>query len=145
MVSARPTSLVPMQVSAPTVDNPDHDKQHTMPDPAKATLHATYTSPTESKIFSNFLSAPPPSSHSPTAVKDKVNYLSSLRASTKQLQEDINTFLTQKMEEDKLSVAVASQKDVVGGTSKEKMGDGKSKEELLEENYGEDEMGDEES
>jgi hypothetical protein len=116
-----------------------------MPDPAKVTLHATYTSPSESKIFSNLLSAPPRSSHSPTAVKDKVNYLSELRASTKQLQEDINAFLTQKMEEDRLGVAVAGQKDVVGGTGKEKMGEEKTKEELLEENYGEEGMGDEES
>jgi Gon7 family len=116
-----------------------------MPDPFKVALRATYTSPSESKVFSTSLSAAPPSSHSPTAVKDKVNYLSELRASTKQLQEDINIYLTQKMEEDKLSMAMAGQKDMAEGTGGEKEGQEKSKEELLEENYGEEEMGDEES
>lgn len=114
-----------------------------MPDPATSTLRTTYTSPSDTKIFTNPISAPLPSPDTPTAVKDKVNYLSELRASTKQLQEEINVFLTQKMEEDKAGVAVAG-RDVVGGSGGAKKGVEKSKDELEEERYGEEVVGDEE-
>lgn len=104
-----------------------------MPNPTTPTLLATYTSPTSQKAFSTPLSAPLPSPNTPTAVKDKVAYLSELRASTKQLQEDINVLLTQKMEEDK-AVAAATADQGQNGVNGEK---GKSKEQVEEENYGE--------
>lgn len=122
-----------------------------MPNPPKTSLRATYRSPTTSKTFTNPISAALPSSpESPTtAVKEKVNYLSELRSSTKQLQEDLNVFLTQKMEEDRASAAaaVAGQKDAVGaavGWEKRGSSGEKSKEEVEEERYGEEEVGDEE-
>lgn len=111
-----------------------------MPDPPKPTLRATYTSPSSAKTFSNPISAPLPSSESPTAIKDKVSYLSELRASTKHLQEEINVFLTQKMEEDKATASVA---DTGGPEGDKKKEEDKSKDELMEENYGEEEDGDE--
>ena len=115
-----------------------------MPDPAKPNLRATYTSPSNTKVFTIPLSAPIPSSDSPTAVSDKVTYLSELRFSNKELQADLNAFLTQKMEEDRASAAVDGQ-DAVGGSGGEKKNGGqKSTEELLqeeEEGYGEEEDG----
>ncbi|ERF73381.1 hypothetical protein EPUS_07215 [Endocarpon pusillum Z07020] len=112
-----------------------------MPDPPKPTLRATYTSPSSVKTFTNPITAPLPSLETPTAVKDKVTYLSELRASTKQLQEEINVFLTQKMEEDK---AGANATGTEGPEAGSKKGEEESKDELMEENYGEEEIGDEE-
>ncbi|KAF7511736.1 hypothetical protein GJ744_003467 [Endocarpon pusillum] len=112
-----------------------------MADPAKATLGATYTSPSSVKTFTNPISAPFPSSETPTAVKDKVSYLSELRASTKQLQEEINVFLTQKMQEDTASARTTGTEGHEGGSKK---GEENSKDELMEEDYGEEEIGDEE-
>lgn len=65
-------------------------------------LQATYTSPTSSKTFTHSLpSAPAASTEAKTA------YLSALRRSVVKLQEDLNGFLTTKMEEDKTLVASA--------------------------------------
>lgn len=113
-----------------------------MPDPPKPTLCATYTSPSSAQTFTNPISAPLPSPETPTAVKDKVTYLSELRASTKRLQEEINVFLTQKMEEDKASSAGVTGKE--GPEPGKEKDVEKSKDELMEENYGEEEEGDEE-
>lgn len=114
-----------------------------MTEPAKTTLRARYTSPSTTKVFASPIAAPLPSSDSPAAVKDKVAYLSQLRASTKQLQEDINMFLTQKMEEDKAAAATAGQ-DAVGGTDGAEKGETGSKDASDEEYYAEEMMGDEE-
>lgn len=57
----------------------------------------------------------------------KRNYLSQLRLSSKKLQEDINAYLTDKMEEDKRA----------SGLQKEGAPSQKTKDELEEENYGE--------
>lgn len=59
-------------------------------------LKAEYSSPGTSKIFTH----PLPSSHT-TTTKTKIAYLSTLRSSVVQIQDEINTFLTSKMEEDK--------------------------------------------
>ena len=63
-------------------------------------LKADYVSPNSSKTFIHAL---PTSSATSTA--EKTQYLSALRKSVVQLQEDINTFLTSKMDEDKALVS----------------------------------------
>ncbi len=106
-----------------------------MPSPPQPILSATYTSPSSTKTFTHPISAALPSPETPTAVQDKVAYLAELRGSTKQLQEEINVFLTQKMEEDKKATA-----DVAGVEGPQEEG-GKKKDELMEEeNYGEEEV-----
>jgi hypothetical protein len=98
------------------------------------TLSATYTnsstSPPTTHQFSHPISAPIPTSSS-TAVKDKTAYLCDLRKSTKRLQDEVNIFLTQKMEEDKLH-AIKN-----GHDGQEKDAGTKTADEAEEENYGE--------
>ena len=65
------------------------------------TLKAEYKSPNGSRIFESSLS---PISASPST-KDKTAYLSALRSSVATLQEEVNGFLTAKMEEDKALVS----------------------------------------
>ena len=57
-----------------------------------------YTSPTSTQTFSSPLSATPTSQSS---VQEKSQYLADLRANVSQMQDDINSFLTKKMDEDK--------------------------------------------
>lgn len=97
---------------------------------APVRLRAVYNSPNDSKAFEK-----PLPSAKPTDTKSKVAFLSDLRASTKQLQDDVNTFLTAKMEEDK--TASSSLPDG-GGIKKTKLQD-----EEEEENYGEEKVDDE--
>ena len=87
---------------------------------------ARYESPTGTKDFNLPLVSSRP--FKPT-VEEKTAYLSELRANTKQLQENINTFLTEKMAEDK-----AHESQAVSTASKSK---GKMKDEIEEEKYGE--------
>ncbi|KAF2658427.1 hypothetical protein K491DRAFT_713599 [Lophiostoma macrostomum CBS 122681] len=84
--------------------------------PAKGT-NATYTSPSTSHTLTTPLLSLPTT----PSTSDRVAYLSSLLSATKDLQASINTFLTQKMDEDK----AAAGKDVPGADVAE------------EENYGE--------
>ena len=84
-----------------------------------AELRADYISPTSTKAFVHPL---PSASASTVSVKEKTAYLSGLRKSVVQLQDDINAFLTTKMEEDK---ALSSSVSTKGDDKKE------------EENYGE--------
>ena len=63
---------------------------------SNATLKADYAAPNEAKSFAYPL---PPATNEST--EQKTAYLSALRESVTKLQEDINAFLTQKMEEDK--------------------------------------------
>jgi hypothetical protein len=93
-----------------------------------ASLSATYDSPSGHSDFTYTVSTPPVKNDGSMDVKAKTTYLSELRASTRRLQEDINKFLTEKMEEDKK----AAGQDGPNGASKQK-----SKDELEEENYGE--------
>jgi len=65
---------------------------------ASQSLTAAYVSPAGEEHFKSSL----PNIHSED-VKEKTAYLSALRSSTTQLQSDINTFLTKKMEDDKAS------------------------------------------
>lgn len=68
-------------------------------------LKADYTSPTSTKNFSH-----PLPSASVQSTQEKTKYLSALRKSTIQLQEEINSFLTTKMEEDKALAASAGKR-----------------------------------
>ena len=65
-------------------------------------LQAAYTSPTSSETFVHTLP-----SASAASTKAKTAYLSALRMSVLKLQEDVNGFLTTKMEEDKTLAASA--------------------------------------
>ena len=101
---------------------------------SKGSLTARYTSPSRSKVFVHPISAALPTSTPSADVKQKTAYLSELRKSTKTLQEEINVFLTQKMEEDKRKAAGVDQ--MVGG---------KAMDEVEEENYGEEGAEDDEA
>ncbi|KAL4784067.1 EKC/KEOPS complex, subunit Gon7 [Aspergillus varians] len=67
-------------------------------------LHAAYTSPQLNRTFEHTINstAPNPSDEN---VKVKVAYLSELRKLVPVLQNDINVFLTERMEEDKKAIA----------------------------------------
>ena len=98
------------------------------------TLSATYTnsstSPPTIHPFSYPISAPIPPSGS-TSIKDKTAYLCDLRKSAKRLQDEVNIFLTQKMEEDKLQAMKN------GPDGQEKEAGTMTADEVEEENYGE--------
>ena len=72
---------------------------------SKSTLKAEYAAPNDAKSFAYPL---PPASNEST--EQKTAYLSALRESVSKLQEDINAFLTKKMEEDKGSASTAGSK-----------------------------------
>ncbi|KAL8934830.1 MAG: hypothetical protein Q9211_005022 [Gyalolechia sp. 1 TL-2023] len=61
---------------------------------------ATYTSPSSSRSFTH----PLPSSTT-TSTAQKTEYLSTLRQSVTKLQDEVNAFLTEKMEVDKALAA----------------------------------------
>lgn len=67
---------------------------------------ADYRSPTDTKTFQPPVSPNPPTQSNGTATssKQQSEHLNSLRSSVTKLQAEINTFLTQKMEEDKGTV-----------------------------------------
>ncbi|EXJ64775.1 hypothetical protein A1O7_01113 [Cladophialophora yegresii CBS 114405] len=100
---------------------------------SSASLSATYDSPSGHKTFADTITSPPVENDGSIDTKAKTTYLSELRASTRRLQGDINKFLTEKMEEDKK----AAGQDGLNGASKQK-----SKDELEEENYGEEDAED---
>lgn len=83
-----------------------------------ASLQANYTSPGAKKAFIHNV----PSLANPHSTEEKTAYLSALRSAVTKLQEDVNIFLTQKMEEDKGAAAVST---------------GKVDDKREEENYGE--------
>jgi len=97
-------------------------------DGPSAVLKADYQSPTASKNFQHVISAPSNLDTKPLDVQAKTKYLSDLRASSKRLQEDINIFLTEKMEEDKRA---QGQVNTTGASVQ------KAEDELEEETYGE--------
>jgi hypothetical protein len=68
-----------------------------------SSLAATYTSPnvTSPQTFTAAL----PALSTPPSTQDRVAYLAALQSSLKTLQGEINTFLTQKMEDDKAAGA----------------------------------------
>jgi hypothetical protein len=63
-------------------------------------LTAFYTSPTVPSTSPQVFTSQLPPLSSPPSTQNRVAYLASLQSSLKTLQGDINTFLTQKMEED---------------------------------------------
>lgn len=72
----------------PAADSPNGD--------SNTALEADYAGPTTTKTFTHPLPAA-----SNTSIQDKTNYLSALRKSVVKLQDEVNGFLTTKMEEDK--------------------------------------------
>jgi len=64
-------------------------------------LTATYTSPTVPATSPKVFTADLPALSSPLSTHDRVAYLASLQVSLRTLQGNANTFLTEKMEEDK--------------------------------------------
>lgn len=92
-----------------------------------ASLTASYASPTASQIFSLALPAVPDSD----SVEAKTTFISVVRTNISQMQNDINVFLTQKMEEDKADeVAAAGVKNTKDEAREEEM-------------YGEEDVGEE--
>ena len=89
-------------------------------------VKARYESPTDTKDFTLLLSS---KCYPELNVEQKTAYLSELRTSTKKMQESINTFLTDKMAQDK-----ARESASVAGDQTFKP---KTKDEVEEENYGE--------
>lgn len=85
-----------------------------------ASVSAIYASPNATHSFHHRI-APLPE---PDNVNAKIAYLAQLGQSTRKLQDDINVFLTERMEEDKKSAAVSE------------------KEAKEEENYGEENVED---
>lgn len=95
---------------------------------SEASLKATYSDtnmPDSQHIFTHDVQQ---SSSVTTSAEAKSKYLSELRASTKTLQDEVNTFLTKKMEEDKAATATSIP------------GKKKAKDEEEEENYGEEKV-----
>ncbi|TKA79483.1 hypothetical protein B0A49_03576 [Cryomyces minteri] len=78
------------------------------PAPNSATLEAVYTSSASTQTFSHPL---PSASSATSSVQEKTAYLSVLRVSAAQLQGEVNTFLTQKMEEDRAAEGKAKVDD----------------------------------
>ena len=79
------------------------------PMPARNTpssaLKAAYAGPNSTKVFTRSLS-----SASFSTTKEKTQYLAALRGSIVELQDEVNGFLTMKMEEDKALVSSAGSK-----------------------------------
>lgn len=86
-------------------------------------LTAVYTSP-DTTSGSTISSAPLPELASTPSTDERVAFLAALQKAVKTSQEDVNTFLTRKMEEDKAAAGKQELED-----------------EKLEENYGEEGMG----
>ena len=88
------TSLLPTRFTSYSSNNPSI----MAPAAVKvATLEASYTTPGTSHTFSH----PLPTRPSSASTKEKTSYLSALRSSVVKLQDEVNAFLTTKMEEDK--------------------------------------------
>jgi hypothetical protein len=67
----------------------------------------SYTSPSASQTFTQSL----PNTPAEPSTAERTTYLYSLRSSIKQVQSDVNVFLTQKMEEDKVAAGQAAAND----------------------------------
>lgn len=86
------------------------------------TLRASYKGPNDAKDFARKTAVGCP--RNPTT-EQKTAYLAELRQNVKQVQQDVNTFLTEKMSEDKIRQGEADKKAA------------KTKDEIEEELYGE--------
>ncbi|KAB8266747.1 Gon7 family-domain-containing protein [Aspergillus minisclerotigenes] len=113
------TNIFP-SMSATTTSNDQHDSKRLKTSPTNGTfgntdimaagtsstqsnpLCAVYSAPQSTQTFEHSISSPLPSTDlSPENVQTKVAYLSELRKLVPNLQNDINVFLTERMEEDK--------------------------------------------
>jgi hypothetical protein len=75
---------------------------------ANETVSATYTAPgAEDKVFEHKLPTITPD----ISTNDRVAYLAALRQKATELQAQINTFLTQKMDEDKARAGTSTAAD----------------------------------
>ncbi|KAF2219161.1 Gon7 family-domain-containing protein [Elsinoe ampelina] len=81
-------------------------------------LKATYVSPTGDQSFTHSLSSIDQANRS---TSDKTAYLSDLRSKTSKLQDEINVFLTGKMEEDKAAHSDSGRKSKVDEDKEEEM------------------------
>ncbi|KAK5063163.1 hypothetical protein LTR84_005239 [Exophiala bonariae] len=105
-------------------------------DTQQAGLSASYKSPTDTKQFHYAIDTSGIATSETNNQLDKKSqtaYFGLLRASTKNLQDDINDFLTRKMDEDKKYTLDSSATK------------SKTKEELEEENYGEEVVDDDDT
>ena len=95
------------------------------------TLSASYKDSSTPALTTQLFSLPISAPLGSGSVADKSAYLSELRASTRQLQDEINTLLTKKMEEDKMRLTTSR------ANGQEKEAAEKPRDELEEDNYGE--------
>jgi len=79
-------------------------------------LQATYASPTSDQTFRYSL----PAISADPSTDDKTSYLAALRESVVKLQDEVNTFLTRKMEEDKAAEGGAAVQAQSGGVDDRK-------------------------
>lgn len=70
-------------------------------DTTSTRLVAVYSSPDGGKTFAHPLAPLPSSAATPLSTATKTQYMASLRQSIPKLQDEINEFLTDKMEQDK--------------------------------------------
>lgn len=110
-----------LSYGCPTAMAPSNDSSKACP-----VLKAEYVSPGATQTFSH----PLPSTSAAGSTEEKTSYLSALRTSIVKLQEEVNEFLTAKMEEDKAIAASNGAKAKVD-------------EKKEEENYGEEVVEDE--
>ena len=104
------------------------------PDTKKTSIKAYYSSTVDSRNFELPIAVPVPSPQDADFTKSKSAFIGDVRAQTKKLQDQVNVFLTQKMEEDKTKAAPRTK------TNGTRAHDGN--EEAEEENYGEEKPGD---
>ena len=107
-----------------------NDSDATVPNPnssyhdSPTSLKAEYASPAAAETFTHSLPAA-----SNASTEEKTMYLSALRKSVVKLQEEVNGFLTTKMEEDKALAACAGVK-VDDKAEEENYGEEKVEEEV---------------
>ncbi|KAF1836834.1 hypothetical protein BDW02DRAFT_596005 [Decorospora gaudefroyi] len=79
--------------------------------PTMPSLTATYTSPTSSsQTFTSDL----PALSAPPTTSERVAYLAELSSSLKNMQKDVNEFLTRKMADDKAAADDAKDEETYG-------------------------------
>lgn len=120
------------------------------PSSRPTTLRATYTSPGAIQQFT--FPVPTSSSSATQTTAERIAHLSFLRSSTKALQQEINVYLTAKMEEDKIAAARAAEEGEINNQAGEaggqkangRKGNSKGNEDRQEELYGEETLEDDE-
>lgn len=72
-------------------------------------LHAVYTAPDTTQAFQHAISVPAESKNDPLAAKQA--HLTALQSLVPKMQNEINVFLTERMEEDKKAQGAVSEKE----------------------------------